>query len=63
MYRKIVEILHPDLDPDLTEAQKELFYHAVARLMDAGKLLLGRIASKEMKGSWLKLDIKVYLHE
>ena len=34
-----------------------------ARLMDAGKLLFGRIAAKEMKGSWLKLDIKVYLHE
>lgn len=31
--------------------------------MDAGKLLFGRFASKEMKGSWLKLDIKVYLHE
>lgn len=34
-----------------------------ARLMDAGKLLFGRIAAKEMRGSWLKLDIKVYLHE
>lgn len=34
-----------------------------ARLMDAGKLLFGRITAKEMKGSWLKLDIKVYLHE
>ena len=34
-----------------------------ARLMDAGKLLFGRIAAKEMKGSWLKLYIKVYLHE
>jgi methyl-accepting chemotaxis protein len=30
LYRKIVKILHPDLNPDLTEAQKELFYHAVA---------------------------------
>ncbi|WP_320937182.1 HIRAN domain-containing protein [Enterocloster lavalensis] len=34
-----------------------------ASLMDAGKLLFGRIAAKEMRGSWLKLDIKVYLHE
>ncbi len=29
LYRRIVKILHPDLNPDLTEAQKELFYHAV----------------------------------
>ena len=34
-----------------------------ARLMDAGKLIFGRITTKEMKGKWLKIDIKVYLHE
>lgn len=34
-----------------------------SRLMDAGKLLFGKIASKEMKGNWLKLDIKIFLHE
>ena len=34
-----------------------------SRLMDAGKLLFGRISSKEMKGKWLKIEIKVYLHE
>lgn len=34
-----------------------------ARLMDAGKLLFGKISSKEIKGSWVKIDIKVYLHE
>jgi hypothetical protein len=34
-----------------------------ARLMDAGKLLFGRISSKEKKGSWVKIDIKVYLQE
>lgn len=34
-----------------------------ARLMDAGKLLFGRITSKEKKGSWVKIYIKVYLHE
>jgi hypothetical protein len=33
------------------------------RLMDAGKLLFGRITSKDMQGNWLKIDIKVYLHE
>lgn len=34
-----------------------------ARLMDAGKLLFARITSKEIEGKWLKIDIKVYLHE
>lgn len=34
-----------------------------ARLMDAGKLLFGRIAQKELRGSWLKLDIKIFLQE
>jgi len=34
-----------------------------ARLMDAGKLLFARIASKEKSGTWLKIAIKVYLHE
>ena len=34
-----------------------------SRLMDAGKLLFGRVSSKEMQGEWLKLDVKIYLHE
>ena len=34
-----------------------------ARLMDAGKLLFGRISCKEKKGSWVKIGIKVFLHE
>ena len=34
-----------------------------ARLMDAGKLLFGMITSKEKKGSWVKIYIKVFLHE
>ena len=34
-----------------------------ARLMDAGKLLFGKITSKEKKGSWVKIFIKVFLHE
>lgn len=29
MYRKIVKLLHPDLNPNLTEAQRELFFRAV----------------------------------
>ena len=34
-----------------------------ARLMDAGKLLFGRISAKEQRGKWVKIDIKVFLHE
>jgi hypothetical protein len=34
-----------------------------SRLMDAGKLLFGKITSKEKVGKWLKIDIKVFLHE
>lgn len=34
-----------------------------ARLMDAGKLLFGKITAKEKRGSWVKIDIKVFLHE
>lgn len=34
-----------------------------ARLMDAGKLLFGKIIEKEKKGKWLKLDIKIFMKE
>jgi hypothetical protein len=34
-----------------------------SRLMDAGKLLFGRITSRKMQGKWLKIDIRVFLHE
>ena len=34
-----------------------------SRLMDAGKLLYGRISEKEVRGSWIKINIKIFLHE
>ena len=34
-----------------------------SRLMDAGKLIFARITSKERTGNWLKIAIKVLLHE
>lgn len=34
-----------------------------ARLMDAGKLLIGRIDSVQKCGTWVKIKIKIYLHE
>lgn len=35
----------------------------LARLMDAGKLLFGRISEKEKKGKWVRIEMKIYLHE
>ncbi len=34
-----------------------------SRLMDAGKLLFGKITAKETNGDWLKINIDIYLHE
>ncbi len=34
-----------------------------ARLMDAGKLLFGKVSDKSLKGTWVKIKIKVYLKE
>ena len=34
-----------------------------ARLMDAGKMLCGQIHTKEMRGKWLKMSMKIYLYE
>lgn len=34
-----------------------------ARLMDAGKLLFGKIAQKEQRGRWHRIIIEIYLHE
>ena len=34
-----------------------------SRLMDAGKLLFGKIVSIETKGNWVKISIGIYLHE
>jgi len=34
-----------------------------SRLMDAGKLLFGRITEKETKGKWVIIKIKIFLNE
>jgi hypothetical protein len=34
-----------------------------ARLMDAGKLLFGKISSKEVRGTWVRIDIQVFLKD
>jgi hypothetical protein len=35
----------------------------LARLMDAGKLIVARLETKEWQGWWLRLEIKVVLRE
>ena len=34
-----------------------------ARLMDAGKLLFGRIAKKEKRGNWLRIEMRIFLQD
>jgi HIRAN domain len=36
---------------------------AIARLMDAGKLLFGRLESKEKQGAWLKAQMRVFMRD
>lgn len=33
----------------------------LARLMDAGKLIFGRVVSKEYVGNWLKITVQIFL--
>jgi hypothetical protein len=36
---------------------------ALARLMDVGKLLFGRLEQKQWQGDWLKADIRVFMRD
>jgi hypothetical protein len=36
---------------------------ALARLMDAGKLLFGRLEDKEWQGEWLKIGARIFLRD
>ena len=53
----------------LTEDGQKLGYvpqernEILSNLMDAGKLLFGRLDEKNWVGSWLRLDIQVYLRD
>lgn len=35
----------------------------IARLMDGGKLIFGKVESKKISGTWLNISIKVYLRD
>jgi hypothetical protein len=41
------------------QADNVVFSH----LMDAGKLLFARISSKKMTGSWLRIEVRIFLRE
>ena len=53
----------------LTEGGQKLGYvpqdknEVLSKLMDAGKLLFGRLDEKSWVDDWLKLDIQVYLRD
>ena len=34
-----------------------------SRLMDAGKLLYGKVTNKELQGTWVKIYISIYLQD
>ena len=36
---------------------------ALARLMDAGKLLFAKLESKNWQGDWLRVEVRVYLRD
>ncbi len=36
---------------------------ALARLMDAGKLLFARLESKRWQGDWLNVEVRIYLRD
>ncbi len=35
----------------------------LARLMDAGKLIFGKLEAKEWIDDWLKLDVRVFMRD
>jgi hypothetical protein len=35
----------------------------IARLLDAGKVIFGKLDGKEWRGRWLKLDLRVFLRD
>jgi hypothetical protein len=41
------------------QAQNEV----IARLMDAGKLIFGKIEEKQYKNSWLKINIRLFMRD
>ena len=42
---------------------KDVKNEVLSKLMDAGKLLFGRLDEKNWVDDWLKLDVQVYLRD
>jgi len=66
---QVIDANSGELLLDLTEDGQKLGYvpqernEILSRLMDAGKLLFGRLDEKNWVGRWLRLDIQVYLRD
>ncbi|OVE73940.1 hypothetical protein BVX94_02380 [bacterium B17] len=59
---KLAIMIHDDKGNHLgfvPQAKNEI----LARLMDAGKLIFGKLENKEWCGNWLKLKIRVFMRE
>jgi hypothetical protein len=61
-YDKLAIIIHDDKGNQLGFVPREQ-NEILARLMDAGKLILGRLEKKTWHGDWLKLKIRVFMRE
>lgn len=35
----------------------------LARLMDSGKMIYGELSAKNLRGRWLRMKVKIFLHE
>ena len=35
----------------------------IARLMDAGKMIYGELSAKKLRGRWMRMNVKIFLHE
>lgn len=56
------------LEPKLAEGMEVQFYREpnnqyLSRLMDAGKLLYGKVKTKKKIGDWVKIEMEVYLKD
>lgn len=60
IYRKLIKKLHPDLNKESNEKNKN---EILSRFMDAGKLLYGKVKSKEKIDEWIKIEMEVYLKD
>jgi hypothetical protein len=61
-YDKLAVLIKDDQGNKLGYVSKEK-NEIISRLMDAGKLIYGKLIEIETKGKWLKIEIEVYLQD